>query len=163
MISKITTRTAATTAVALLLWAAVAAQVPDRGRADTETRRVNDRLRALQAEADALAAQSRTLVDDLRKLELDRQIQIERANQAQQEVARNQAAIEDSARRLAALEEQRTAQLPDVKAQLVDLYERGRTGYARLLFGSTSVREFGRSLRAVAALIRINENRVAEH
>lgn len=83
--------------------------------------------------------------------------------EAQRDIAANEAAIDDTVRRLAALEEARTAQLPDVKAQLVDIYKRGRTGYARLLFGSTSVREFGRSLRAVAALMRINQNRVAEH
>ena len=38
--------------------------------------------------------------------------------------------------RLASLELQRLAQLPDMKPQLVDVYKRGRSGYARLLFGA---------------------------
>lgn len=50
-----------------------------------------------------------------------------------------------------------------MQTQLVDIYKRGRAGYAKLLLGSSGVREFGRATRAIAALMRINEQRVAEH
>jgi len=50
-----------------------------------------------------------------------------------------------------------------LRAQLVDIYKRGRSGYARLLFGGRTVRDFSRATRAVAAIVRINEQRAAEH
>ena len=145
------------------LSAGLAAQTADRGRTDAEARRVNERILALQSEADGLAGQARTLLGDLRTLEIDREIQIERVREAEAAIAQGQAAIENSGQRLTSLDAQRAAQLPDLRAQLVDIYKRGRTGYARLLLGSSGVREFGRATRAVAALMRINEQRVAAH
>jgi len=139
------------------------AQTPDRGRAEAEARRVTERIRALETEADRLAGQARTLLGDLRKLEVERELQQERVREAQAAIAGGRAAIDASTEHLAALDEQRVSQLPDLQAQLVDIYKRGRAGYAKLLFGSTGVREFGRATRAVAALMNINQQRVAEH
>lgn len=149
--------------IVLALGAGLAGQTADRGRTEAEARRVTDRIRALQSEADRLAGQARTLLGDLRKLEIDRELQVERVRQAQAAIAQGQAAIENAAQRLASLEEQRVAQLPDLRTQLVDLYKRGRAGYAALLFGSSGVREFGRATRAVAALMRINQQRLVQH
>ena len=149
--------------IVLALSAGPAGQTADHGRTEGEARRVTDRIRALQSEADRLAGQARTLLGDLRKLEIERELQVERVRDAQAAVAESQAAIENTAQRLASLDEQRVAQFPDLQAQLVDIYTRGRAGYAKLLFGSSGVREFGRATRAVAALIRINEQRVVEH
>ena len=149
--------------VALALGASLTAQTLDRGRAEAEARRVNDRIRALEAEADQLAGQARTLLGDLRTLEVERALQEERVRAAQAAIATGRTAIDASTANVAALEAQRVAQLPDLQAQLVDIYKRGRAGYARLLFGSTGVREFGRSTRAVAALMTINQRRVTEH
>ena len=143
--------------------ATATAQDADRARTDVQARRVNDQIRALQAEADQLAGQARTLLVELRELEIDQQLQAERAAQAGEDVARGEAAVAEATRRLQALEQQRVAQLPDLHAQLVDIYKRGRSGYARLLFGGTSMRDFSRSTRAVAALMRINEQRVSDH
>jgi septal ring factor EnvC (AmiA/AmiB activator) len=147
----------------LAVQAAVAAQTADRARTEAQARRVNDRIRALQSEADRLTGEARTLLGELRALEIEQQLQGERVREAQAAVERGCAAVEEATVRLEALEQQRSAQLPDLKAQLVDIYKRGRTGYAKLLLGASSVREFGRALRAVAALMRINETRVAEH
>ncbi len=147
----------------MALSCAAGAQTPERGRAEAEARRVSDRIRALQSEADRLAGQARTLLGDLRKVEIERELQVERVREAQAAIAQGQAAMENSAQRLASLDEQRVAQLPDLQTQLVDIYKRGRAGYAKLLFGSSGVREFGRATRAVAALMRLNQQRVAEH
>ena len=133
----------------------------DRARADA--RRVNERIQALQREADRLAGQARTLIGELRQLEIERDLQIERLNDVQAAVTGGQAAVQQVTDRLAQLEQERIAQLPALKTQLVDVYKRGRTGYARLLFGASGLREFGRATRAVAALARINEQRVEEH
>ena len=50
------------------------AQPAERPRAEALAQRATDRLQALQKEADRLAADERTLLGDLRKLEVDRQI-----------------------------------------------------------------------------------------
>lgn len=144
--------------------AATGAQVPDdRTGAGAQAERVNERMRTLQIEADRLAGEARTLIGDLRTLEVERDIQIERVNKAQAAAEEGRVAVAEMVERLATLEARRIAQLPDIEVQLVDLYKRGRGGYARMLFGSASVREFGRTTRAVAAMVRISEERLAEH
>jgi septal ring factor EnvC (AmiA/AmiB activator) len=136
---------------------------PDRARTEALARRVNERVRALQREAERLAGEARTIVGDLRKLEVERDLQNERLALAEAEVVASQAELKEASDRLAQLEQQRVAQLPDLKAQLVDLYKRGRGGYARLLLEADGVRDLGRTTRAVSALVRINEQRVANH
>lgn len=149
--------------VVLAMAAIVAAQTGSRSATDTQAQRINERIRALQAEADALARESRTLLGQLRTLEIERQIQVERLREAQDAVSRGETAIRDATARLDMLEQRRVAQLPDLKAQLVDVYKRGRARYAALLFGGKSVRDLSRTARAVAALMRINEVRLEEH
>jgi septal ring factor EnvC (AmiA/AmiB activator) len=139
------------------------AQSGERGAADAMARRVNDRVRALQAEADRLALQVRTLLGDLRQLELQRDIAAEEEKTAAAAVMQAQRGLEQSTARLSALEQQRISQLPDLKTRLVDIYKRGRGGYARLAFDVQGLREFARAMRAVSALTTINEQRMAEH
>ena len=139
----------------------VAAQ--DRAATDAMARRVNERIRALQAEADRLAAQSRTLLGDLRQLEIQRAIAAEKVKAADAAVAAAQTALQQTSERLTALEQQRESQLPDLKVRLVDIYKRGRGGYARMLVDVNGLREFARAMRAVAALTTINEERIAQH
>jgi septal ring factor EnvC (AmiA/AmiB activator) len=150
-------------ALGVIATAALGAQTSDRAQTEAQAKRVNERIRALESEANQLATQSRTLLGELRALEVEQQLQAERVKEAQAAVARGEAAIAETTARLDSLERQRVAKLPDLKAQLVDVYKRGSTGYARLLFGGSTIRDFSRSARAVAALMRINEQRVIEH
>jgi len=135
----------------------------DGGTTDAMARRVNDRVRALQAEADRLALQVRTLLGDLRQLELQRDIAAEQQKAAVAAVMQAQVAFEQTTARLSELEQQRASQLPDLKTRLVDIYKRGRGGYARMAFDVRGLREFTRAVRAVAALTTINEQRMADH
>src|SRR5688500_14417915 len=59
----------------------------DRDRAAAAARRTEERLRGLQREADALAAQERTVLIDLRKLEIDRQISVEQLQRIERDRA----------------------------------------------------------------------------
>jgi septal ring factor EnvC (AmiA/AmiB activator) len=127
------------------------------------SRRVNERIRALQGEADRLAAQARTLLGDLRQLELQRDIAAEKVKATEAEVAQAQLALQQTTNRLTSLEQQRESQLPDLKVRLVDIYKRGRGGYARMLLDVHGVREFARAMRAVAALTTISDERISEH
>src|SRR3954451_19788195 len=59
-------------------FAAVAsAQPPDRARTEALARRATERLQALQHEADRLAAEERSLLNDVKKLEIERQTRAE--------------------------------------------------------------------------------------
>ncbi len=147
----------------LLTAATAVAQTPDRTATDTLARRVNERIRALQSEADRLSAQARTLLGDLRQLEIQRDIAIERVKESDAAVAQAQASLQQTTNRLTALEQERIAQLPDLKLRLVDIYKRGHGGYARTLLDVRGVREFARAMRATAALTTISEKRIAEH
>jgi len=157
-------RAAQLTCLVVLLAAATAvAQTPDRTATDALARRVNERIRVLQGEADRLSAQARTLLGDLRQLEIQRDIAIERVKEADAAVAQAQGSLQQTTNRLTALEQERIAQLPDLKLRLVDIYKRGHGGYARTLLDVRGVREFARAMRATAALTTINERRIAEH
>jgi septal ring factor EnvC (AmiA/AmiB activator) len=120
-------------------------------------------MTALRREADRLALESRTLLGDLRQLEITRDVQVEEARLAEAAAADAEAALQQATERLAVLEQQREAQLPDLKARLVDIYKRGPGGYVRLLAGADSVRELARATRAMASLTRITQGRIDEH
>jgi murein hydrolase activator len=146
---------------AAALTVALAAQAPPAS--DAPAQRITDRIRALQREADRLAGEARTLVGDLRKLEIERDLKAEQAKQASAEATAAEESLRETTERLADLELQRLSQLPDMKQQLVDVYKRGRSGYAGMLFASRDIREFARAARAIAALANINQKRQEEH
>jgi septal ring factor EnvC (AmiA/AmiB activator) len=128
-----------------------------------DAQRITDRIRALQGEAERLAGQSRTLLGDLRQREIDRDIKAEQLRQAESAMNEAEKALQSTTTRLSDLEVQRINQLPDLKAQLVDVYKRGRSGYARMLFTAGDYRDFARATRAIGALTAINERRIQEH
>jgi septal ring factor EnvC (AmiA/AmiB activator) len=146
-----------------LLLLTVLARLLVQAQESGDAQRISERIRALQQEAERLAGESRTLVGDLRQREIDRQLKAEQLKQAEAAMAESERAVRDTTARLADLELQRLNQLPDMKAQLVDVYKRGRSGYARFLFSARDVREFARATRAVGALSAINERRIEEH
>ena len=129
----------------------------------SDAQRITDRIRALQREAERLAGESRTLLGDLRQREIDRDIKVEQLRQAEAAMSEAEKALQNTTTRLSDLEVQRINQLPDLKTQLVDVYKRGRSGYARMLFGAGDFRDFARATRAIGALSAINERRIEEH
>ena len=144
----------------LLAGEVLTAQAP---RQDAQARRVGDRMKALQREAEQLATQSKTLLGDLRQLEIERDLRTEEARQAETAAAATERSLVTTSARVTDLEQQRAAQLPDLRRQLVDIYQRGRSGYAQLLFGTSNVRDFARATRAVASLSTVNQRRLDEH
>ena len=138
------------------------AQTPaDPNKAQAE--RAERRIRALQAEADRLAAQSRTVFGELRKLEIDRAIKQEELTKAERELARVTIDRDTTAKRLAALEATRIAGTPGVAERLVELSKRGRAGYVQLLLASNDVRAMGRMARGVAAVAELDRVRLETH
>src|SRR5690242_4156871 len=91
--------------VLTLAWSvAAAAQAPDRARTEALAKRAGERLVALQREADRLASEETTLLNGLRKLEVDRQIKAEELKRADADLAGIQADIESATRQIDTLE-----------------------------------------------------------
>ena len=160
----------ALTALALaavpLVASGLARQTPasqDRDRAAAAAKRAEDRLRTLRKEADALAAQQRTLLADLRRLELERQIAVEQLAKVERERVDVQRQLDAAEAKAAVLAETAAAQLPDIEARLVQLYKMGRAGYWKLLLDVDNLRELARAYRTAAALGRIDRDRLEEH
>jgi murein hydrolase activator len=121
------------------------------------------RIRQLQKEADAVAAQSSTILNELRRLELQRQIRAEEVRQADAELAQVLGAIEQGSARLSALEAERQHESPWVRARLVELYKGGRIGYLRLLLAADDLRAMVRMSRGIAAVAELDRVRMAAH
>jgi septal ring factor EnvC (AmiA/AmiB activator) len=145
------------------------AQVPadrapaDRSQTEAQAKRAAERLGALQREAESLAKQERSLLAELRKLEIDRAIKVEQLEQIERDAADVQQKLLTATARTAALQGEAERQRPDVEERMVQLYKMGRAGYWRLLLDVNNLRDVGRAYRTAAALGRIDRDRVNEH
>jgi len=136
---------------------------PLRAPARALVRQVDQRIRELQAQADRLAAQSKTLLTELRGLELQRSLKAAEAKKAEVELTALQSEHSETATRLATLESQRIAESPGVSERLVEIYKRGRGGYWRLLLRSQDLRAVGRMARGVASVAQLDQVRFDAH
>jgi septal ring factor EnvC (AmiA/AmiB activator) len=125
--------------------------------------RVDERLKALRQEADRLATQAKTLIGDVRKLEVQRDIRVTEAQEAQRAFDAANDDLNNTTRQLELLEEQRLRGLPDLKKQLVETYKRGRSGYLQLLLSAGDLRGFARATRAMTALTFRQERVIGDY
>ena len=150
---------------ALLLAAALAAgsrpQAPPG--AEAMASRAAARIKELRSEADSLAARERSLLGDLRRLEVERDLRAEEFNASTLDLQRIEGELEDTALRIAALERTAESQLPDLAARMVELYKVGNGGYLRMLLNVDDLRGLGRAYRFVSGLQGLDRRRVAEH
>lgn len=138
------------------------AQAP-AARDNTAAERTAARLRALQREADALAAQERTLLSELRALEVERQIAAERLNVIERDRAAAESALAAAEAKAADLARRAAAQVPDVETRLVQLYKLGRAGYWRLLLNAEDMHALARAYRTASMLTNLDRARITEH
>ena len=127
------------------------------------SRRATERLRALHEEADNLAADERTVLGQLRQLELERQIRSEEVRQADAEVAVvvDQIAVTDG--QITQFVSDRDTERPRLQARLVEIYKLGRGRYLRLLLSTADARRLGHASRTVAALAMSDRERIARY
>jgi septal ring factor EnvC (AmiA/AmiB activator) len=149
--------------VIVCVTSALAAQSPDRTRTESQARRVNERLTALQREADALAKQQRSLLGDLRRLEVERDLRNEQLRQIEGDVQKVALELGNTGNQIAELEEASEASRPLLEARLVELYKLGSAGYVRLLFNVSDLKEVGRAYRMVAAVAASDRRRAEQH
>jgi len=147
----------------LSLLAQAPAPPTDQATVDAAAKRAADRIRALQRESDSLASQERTLLVDLRKLEVDRQLKSEELAAAELDLRRTREQVAAASVRAAALQNTAETERPDVERRLVQLYKLGRAGYWRMLLDIDNLRSLGRVYRTASALNRLDRERVQEH
>lgn len=155
--------TIAALAIAALLAGHLVAQSPDKGTPDTLSRRAAQRIQELQREADALASRERTLLEELRRLEVERDLKTEELEQATRDVETITSQLQDAETRIATLEQTSSAQRPALEARLVEMYKLGNAGYLKLFLSIDDLRNLGRAYRFVSTLERFDRTRVAEH
>jgi septal ring factor EnvC (AmiA/AmiB activator) len=159
-------RAASAAAAGMLLAAVVLAGgggPQDPATAEAMARRAAARIKDLRSEADSLASRERTLLEDLRKLEVERDLRAEEFAASTLELLRIERELDDTAVRIAALERASASQLPDLAARMVELYKVGNGGYLRLLLNVEDLRDLGRAYRFVSGLQNLDRRRVAEH
>ena len=154
-----------TTIALVIVYAAVAlvAQTSDRARTESQTRRANERMITLQREADALASQQRSLLVDLRRLEVERDLKTEQLAHAEADLQKIGVELGNTGNQIASLEEATAASRPVLQARLVELYKLGGAGYVRLLLNVSDPKEVGRAYRMVAAVAALDRHRAEEH
>jgi septal ring factor EnvC (AmiA/AmiB activator) len=132
----------------------LAAQPTDRERAEELAEQAATRLRALTKEADSLASEARSLLGDLRALELDRQIKAEELRRVDAEATAAEDALTRLDEEVRDVERQRRAEQPKLEARLVDLYKLGNGRYLRLFLSASDIREAAQASRIVAVLAK---------
>lgn len=146
----------------------VAALVPlmwneTRADQDAAAQRVAERLRALRQEAATLNTREQTLLNELRKLELERQIKGEELITLDADLRNIQDQLAAAAARANVLRESADEQRPEVQQRLVRLYKMGHAGYWRLLLDVDDLQSIGRAYRTAAALTRLDRDRLQQH
>src|SRR5579872_167713 len=117
----------------LLVCGILLAQEPDRAPAEALARRAADRLQALRHEADELASQEQSVLGDLRKLEIDRQLRGEEFKLADSKAQAGAAELPAATSRVRDLEQRELAERPGLRTRLVEIYKLGQGRYLRLL------------------------------
>ena len=142
---------------------ALAAGPQSTGGAEALRQRAAERIRALQAEAASLAGREKTLLGELRRLEIERDLRTADLERIEPEITALEAQVAATSAELDALEGRLRAQQPALAARLVDTYKMGRAGYARLWFAVDDLRALGRAYRLISALARIDRDRISDY
>lgn len=142
-----------------LLAALTLTAAPGDARQDAQ-QRADERLRALQREAETLAAQGKTLLVELRRLEVEHAIRLEELRRARRAHAEATSELDAATAQLEALERAHAEQVPALAARLAQIYRMGSGGYVRLLLSVDDLRDLGRAYRTVAALAARDQERV---
>jgi septal ring factor EnvC (AmiA/AmiB activator) len=147
----------------LVVCCGLGAQETNPSDAEALSRRASERLKALHDEAEQLTAQEKTVLGQLRTLEVDRQIKSEELRQAESEAGRVGTELSALDQQILMLDRQARSDIPVLRDRIVNLYKLGGAGYVRLLLSATDVRRFGQASRLVVELAAQDKRRVAEH
>ena len=138
-------------------------RVDTRARQGAAAQRVAERLQGLKQEAAALNNQEQNLLNELRKLELERQIKSGELMAIAADLTTSQEQLTAATARAESLRRSADQQRPEVQDRLVRLYKMGSAGYWRLLLDVDDLQSMGRAYRTAAAMTRLNRERLQQH
>ncbi len=118
------------------------------------------RLKVLKAEASSLATEKSSLLGELRRLELDRQMKAAQLEETQATLDETTAAIEEAHAKILDTERELDAARPAIRERLVSIYKLGSLGYTRLLLSVDDARTFQRTARVVSLLAQRDRERL---
>ena len=146
----------------LVVFAVSALAIAQNGAPSSEAlkRQATERLRALHREADQLLGQERTLLGQLRKLELDRQIANEELREADASAAEAVQALATVDQQVVDIERARAVEKPKLGARFIEMYKLGQGGYMRMLLSASDMRKLGQAARTVALMADRDRARV---
>ena len=136
---------------------------PDPRHLEQLAARAVARILALQEEAEELASRERSLLVELRELEVRRQLKREELTRLETEIQGAETELGDTTGRITELETAAVEQRPVVESRLVELYKLGQPRYTRLLLGVEDLRSIGRAYRLVSELAELDRRRITEH
>jgi murein hydrolase activator len=129
-------------------------------KAVIDAARATARIQALHREADILARQERTLLGELRKLEIERDLRVEEVRKLDAESAAVRTQMAATTQEISLAEAAIEAARPELNARLIDVYKLGRPGYARVMLGVSTLPDAARAARLVSALAGQDQRRV---
>lgn len=147
--------------LALMAGLSLTAQPSAPPRYDEVVRRAEARAAELRREAGELAARERSLLGDLRALELARALRAAELERAEAESGAAEAAVIVAEARAATLLRDVTAARPQVAARLRRLYTRGRFDAGLQWLAASSVRDAARTARMLSTLAARDERLIA--
>jgi septal ring factor EnvC (AmiA/AmiB activator) len=119
-----------------------------------------ERIAALTREAATLKKQSASVLDDLRRLDVERDLQRAREIEARQALSVLEADLATLTNRQARLQATLESERPAIGARLRRLQRLGRVGYARIAWNATGARDVGRAARLMNYLARDDGRRL---
>lgn len=143
--------------------AASAAKPASAARPPRSSAALQERLRGLKAEADALASQQRTLLVELRRLDVDRELKATQLEETESTIAGLEVTMEDASERIGQGDAALNAVRPAIRERVVRIYKLGRLGYTRLLLDLNDTRTFQRTARVVSLLARRDRETLDGH
>jgi septal ring factor EnvC (AmiA/AmiB activator) len=137
--------------------AAELVQAAEGAKAQQATR---ERIAALTREAESLKRQSLSVIDELRRLDVERDLQRAREGQARQALTVLEADLRTLTDHQAQLQSTLDRERPAVAARLRRLQRLGRVGYARIAWNASSARDVGRAARLMNYLAKDDGRRL---
>ncbi len=135
-------------------------QAAEAAKAQQATR---ERIAALSREADALARESATLLDQLRQLDVERALQRAREAEARQDLTAIEADLAALTARQSQLQATLDTERPAVAARLRRLQRLGRVGYARIAWNAAGARQVSRAARLISYLSHDDGRRLSAY
>lgn len=142
------------------------AAAPGSAQAEEALRRHRElgmRIAGLLKDAEQLGQRSATVLGELRRLEIERDLQQSRADQARASLAVIEADLGALEQRVADLGAARARETPAVTARLQRLQRLGRVGYARVVWGTSSAQTLGRAARMMTHMAREDSARLLRY